>query len=119
MGFPAAGDDDPAGFDLDDVYDPDTLALVDAGPANNPAVDGTAPSRLANWSRSTAMGMVLTGVALGLQEVLDPAEQRPIVIEVDDAGQPGHLPVELFLDPDSPSGSLCLVHREAFPTPAV
>jgi len=65
------------------------------------------------------MGMVLTGFALGLQEVLDPEEQRPIVIEVDDEGRPLHLPIELFLDPDSPRGSLCLVHRDAFPTPVI
>jgi hypothetical protein len=32
------------------------------------------------------------------------------VIEVDDDGEPLDLPVQMFLDPDSPAGSLCIVH---------
>lgn len=103
---------------FDDLYDPGTLAALDGWRWDDGAA-APAPSRLASWSRSTALGVVLSGVALGLQEVLDPVERRPIVVEVDDDGQPAHLPVELFLDPDSPSGSLCLVHRDAFPAPAV
>ena len=120
---PDDGDDRPgrpggADFGIDDLYDADTLAVLDGWKVNGLA-PASAQSRVASWSRRTAMGMVLTGVALGLQEVLDPAEQRPIVIEVDDIGEPRHLPVELFLDPDSPAGSLCLVHRDLLPTPTV
>ena len=64
------------------------------------------------------MGMVLSGCALGLQEVLDPKSQRPIVIEVDAAGEPHDLPIELILDPDDPSGSLCIIRRDP-PAPIV
>ena len=59
--------------------------------------------------------MVLSGCALGLQEVLDPKAQRPIVIEVDSAGEPHDLPIQLILDPDDPSGSLCIVRRDPPP----
>lgn len=65
------------------------------------------------------MGAVLTGMALGLQEVFDPEEERQIVIEVDDEGLPGDLPVQVMLDPDSPSGTLCIVHREGVKPPVV
>lgn len=112
-------DVDPAEFD--DLYDPDTLAALDAWSLPDDADDaGRAPlpSRLSTWSRSTAMGMVLSGYALGLQEVLDPKSQRPIVIEVDAAGEPHDLPIELILDPDDPSGSLCIVRRDP-PPPVV
>ncbi len=109
------------GDDGEPLYDALTLAALAAfdPPSTDEGQAGTEPlpSKVSRWSRSTAMGMVLTGFALGIQEVLDPADDRPIVIEVDDDGEPHHLPVQLFLDPDSPSGSLCLVRREAFPPP--
>ncbi len=108
-------DVDPAGFD--GLYDPDTLAALDAwaAPEEAAAAPAPLPSRLSSWSRSTAMGMVLTGCALGLQEVLDPKSERPIVIEVDAAGEPHDLPIELILDPDDPSGSLCIIRRDPPP----
>ena len=59
------------------------------------------------------MGMVLSGCALGLQEVLDPKSQRPIVVEVDAAGEPHDLPIQLILDPDDPERQP--LHRPARP----
>ncbi len=103
--------------DFEDLYDPEILAALDAWAGSEP--DGLLPSRVNRWSRSTAAGMLLTGFALGLREVLDPEEDRPIVIEVDADGEPSHLPVQLFLDPDSPAGSLCLVRRDPLPRPPV
>lgn len=103
-----APDDDPVFFE--DIYDPDTLAALDAPVEARDEVP--LPSRLSSWSRSTTMGMVLSGYALGLQEVLDPKEERPIVIEVDADGEPHGLPIELLLDPDDPRGSVCIIHRD-------
>lgn len=111
-----------AGFDeFGDLYDPDTLAALDgwAVPVDAElAAPAPLPSRLSTWSRSTVMGMVLSGCALGLQEVLDPKSLRPIVVEVDAAGEPHDLPIELILDPDDPSGSLCIIRRDP-PPPVV
>lgn len=99
------GDDvSPVGFE--DRYDPEELAAIDAGP-RRPAAPVT---KVADWRRRSALGAVLTGMALGLQEVFDPEEERSIVIEVDAEGEPLDLPLQLILDPDSPSGSLCIVH---------
>jgi hypothetical protein len=103
---------------FDELYDPATLAALD-GWERAESPDLPLPSKVSRWSRSTALGMVLTGVALGLQEVLDPEDDRQIVIEVDDAGATPHLPIQLFLDPDSPAGSLCLVRRESIPEPSL
>ncbi len=111
-------DVDPSEFD--DLYDPETLAVLDAWAIPDEADSEPAPlpSRLSSWSRSTVMGMVLSGCALGLQEVLDPKSKRSIVVEVDAAGEPHDLPIQLILDPDDPSGSLCIVRRDP-PAPIV
>ncbi len=54
-------DRDP-GFE--DLYDPETNAALDAG-ASAPDEPEPMFTRVSRWSRSTAVGMVLTGVALG------------------------------------------------------
>ncbi len=120
--------------DLDDWYDdPRTVAKLDrwgAGDgspqsvfhAEDPDHVGTAPafaSRLNSWTRRTALGAVMQGMALGLQEVFEPKDQATIVIEVDDDGLPHDLPVQLLLDPDDPRGSLALVRRTGVKPPEV
>ena len=107
--------DDLSGAAFEDWYDPAELAAIEAAaPADDQPV-----SRLSQWSRRTAIGAVLTGMALGLQEVFDPEEDRPIVIEVDDDESLPDLPVQMILDPDSPRGSLCIIHRSHVPPPIV
>jgi len=109
--------DDLEADDFDELYDPDELAAIDAGPT---VVCSSEPvTRVSQWRRRSALGAVLTGMALGLQEVFDPEEERSIVIEVDDEGLPNDLPVQMILDPDSPAGSLCIVHRSDVPPPVV
>ncbi|MCU1454051.1 MAG: hypothetical protein JWN46_2197 [Acidimicrobiales bacterium] len=104
--------------EFDELYEPDVrAALDDWEPSSGPA-ERTLPSRLTSWSRSSMLGLVMTGWANGLQEVLDPRDAHPIVIEVDADGQPHGLPIELILDPDDPRGSLCIVHRTP-PPPVV
>lgn len=104
--------DDP--FGLEELYDDETVAALDGWrpPVGAPP---ELPSRVVRWSRSTVMGMVVTGFALGIQEVLEPKRDELIVVEVDADGEPQDLPVRLFLAPDDPSGSLCIVRRDAPP----
>ena len=110
---PGAGDrgEDPPPIDA--VYDDEVLALLDAWrpPDEAPPL----PSRMVSWSRSSLLGAVITGSALGLREVLDPPRDEQIVIEVDASGEPHDLPIRLVLDPDDPSGSLCIVRRDPPP----
>ncbi|HYI63012.1 MAG TPA: hypothetical protein VEW93_14560 [Acidimicrobiales bacterium] len=120
-GFPAEpptewpGPDAGAG-DFDEIYGPDVLAAIEAGPTRRSDEPVT---RVSQWRRRSALGAVLTGLALGFQEVFDPEDERSIVIEVDDTGLPSDLPVQMFLDPDSPAGSLCIVHRTDVKPPMV
>lgn len=104
--------DEPLGFD--ELYPPEALARIEAGPTRREPV-----TKVSQWRRHSALGAVLTGMALGLQEVFDPEEERSIVVEVDDDGMPADLPVQLVLDPDSPAGSLCIVHRSGVKPPVV
>jgi hypothetical protein len=109
--------DDVPGFD--ELYDPEVRAALDAWSPRPPAPPSPLPSRVVRWSRGSAAGAVLTGLALGLREVLDPRrDDEAIVIEVDADGEPHDLPVQLFLEPDDPAGSLCIVRRDP-PPPVV
>lgn len=107
-------DDEPDDVDFDDWYDEVDLAQIDAGPRH-----GKRSTGVVGWSRSSAVGAVLTGMVLGLKEVFQPEDEPAIVIEVDESGEPFDLPVQLFLDPDSPAGSLCLVRRDHLDPPVV
>ncbi len=91
---------------FEDRYDADELAAIEAGPTRR----DQPVTKVSQWRRRSALGAVLTGMALGLQEVFDPEDERSIVVEVDADGEPLDLPVQMFLDPDSPAGSLCIVH---------
>ncbi len=116
--------------DLEDWYDdPVTVGRVERWGDRNSILHADDPdhvaeappfaSRLNSWSRRTALGAVMQGMAVGLQEVFEPKEQATIVIEVDDDGLPHDLPVQLLLDPDSPEGSLAIVHRTGVKPPQV
>lgn len=112
---------DPAEpFDFDEVYDLETVAALDSWAPTAMSERPVQPlaSRLGSWSRSSSLGMVLSASALALQQVLYPDRDEAIVIEVDAEGEPHDLPIRLLLDPDDPSGSLCIVRRDP-PPPVV
>ena len=112
---PDGGGDPVAAFEA--RYPPEVLAAIDDWSPRE-RVERPLPSRMVRWSRGSLMGAVVTGWALGIQEVLEPRKDEAIVIEVDADGQPHDLPIRLFLDPDDPSGSLCIIRRDP-PPPTV
>lgn len=104
--------------DLGDWYDAEVAASLDAWEPPEHLVNRPLPSRLTTWSRSSLLGAIVSGFAFGIQEVLEPKQKDAIVIEVDADGEPHDLPIRLLLDPDDPSGSLCIVRRDP-PPPVV
>jgi hypothetical protein len=113
---PDGGDDAEADLGIEADYDDDVLAAVDAW--RPPEGAPTLPTRLISWKRRSIVGAVMAGWALGLREVLETDKDEQIVIEVDADGEPHDLPIRLMLDPDDPSGSLCIVRRDP-PPPVV
>src|SRR5438309_10294601 len=57
------------------------------------------PPRVERWRKRSATGALLTGIAMGLKEALDPRVEEPaIVAQV--PGQPvGDKPIDVHLDP--------------------
>lgn len=102
------------GLDLDEVYDADTLAALDAGaePQRPPAVG--AGEVLGGWRRAFVGGSIVTGLALGMGEVFDPDINREPVFEP--APDPGLEPVgrvTLFFVPGNPQATVAVVRRFA------
>ena len=63
----------------------------------------------ASWRRHTATGMVLSAIALGLQEALEPKEDNPpLIIEAD--GEPeDDEPISAYLVPGMPEASWVVI----------
>jgi hypothetical protein len=76
---------DRAGRDLDACYDAATVARLDRRARTRPSVEAPRPARR-GWSRRTATGALVTGLALGLREVLAPTEDEPVIEEIDPNG---------------------------------
>lgn len=76
---------DPA--DLDGIYDPATLARLDRPVrTRSESPDGGRPTTTGRWRRGTATGVLITGLGLGLREVLAPAPNEPVIEEIDPNG---------------------------------
>ena len=69
------------------------------------------PLRFNNWMKRSATGAVMTGIAIGLREALEP--RRPevaFVIEASDPDGPDG-PIDLRFDPDSPQNTVAVIRR--------
>lgn len=102
----------------DDEDGLDHLREVEAWRHGDPVPAPPFFSRLAGWSRESMVGAAMAGWTRALEDLLLAEREEQIVIEVDADGEPHDLPIRLFLDPDDPSGSLCVVRRDP-PPPVV
>jgi hypothetical protein len=67
------------------------------------------PPPIESWRRRSAMGAILTGIAMGLKEALEPQRDEPgVVIQV--SGEPvDDLPVEAHVDDQRPRESVVTI----------
>jgi hypothetical protein len=107
-----ADDDDPFGYsyhdddggsgnagDLDaDPYRPYQTAEDDAHTALPPKVEA--------WRKRSAAGAILTGFALGLQQVFDKEREQPAIIMQTSGDPPTDLPVEATVEQGRPRQSV-------------
>lgn len=93
-----AGDDEP-------FYDEATERRLDAAATPAEAAGRRTTRRVAGVRKASGVGAVLTGIAMGLQEVFYPEEDE-IEMVVDANGEPDlDHPVILDFDPTSPPGT--------------
>jgi hypothetical protein len=73
------------------------------------------PPRAESWRRRSAMGAILSGIAFGLKEALEPERDEPaIVVQV--SGDPiGDRPVEASLDDRAPKDSVVTIRPWLLP----
>lgn len=101
-------DEDEANHETDEADEIDAAQweLLDSDEEIRPT------SSVGRFARGTATGAILTGMAIGLQQIFDPNEHEQIAI-VQPAPEEPDTPraVEAFLDPDDPTQSSVLVRN--------
>lgn len=82
--------------------------------AQTEAEDGKDPLRFSNWMKRSATGAVMTGIAVGLREALQPQNREaPFVIEAKGEPDDPDRPIDLRFDPDSPADTVAFIRRPA------
>jgi hypothetical protein len=64
---------------------------------------------LAKWRRRTAAGVVLSAVAIGLQEALEGEREIPSIVQPAPGAPPDDEPIDLYLDPDHPEATVAVI----------
>ncbi len=106
VGDPGDGADDDRGVA---PSGPDTGDVVDPYEGSDPGKD---PLRFSNWMKRSATGAVMTGIAVGLKEALQPQKKEvPFVIEARGEPDDPDKPIDLHFDPDSPADTVAIIRR--------
>lgn len=70
------------------------------------------PLRFSNWMKRSATGAVMTGIAFGLKEALQPKrEEVALVIEAPGEPDDPDKPIDLRFDPESPADTVAIIRR--------
>jgi hypothetical protein len=118
---PDAGDHveppvDPAGVDGAEsaAGGEDQPTGASDGPPSEDGIDpGRDPLRFNNWRRRSTTGVLMTGIAVGLQKALELPKQQPaFVIEASDEPDPDG-PIQLKFDPDNPAATVAIIRPPA------
>ena len=101
---------EPPEDSLSEDYRAEDYLPEDAGPPNDEPDDGEVhtalPGRVEAWRRRSATGAVLTGFALGLQQVFETKKDEPAIIMETSGEPPKDLPVEADFEYGRPRSSV-------------
>jgi hypothetical protein len=116
---PDAGDRDQALDDPEGVpgegAEGRPVGSVDGLPSEDGVDPGRDPLRFDNRRRRSTAGVLMTGIAVGLQKALEVPKQQPaFVIEASDEPDPDG-PILLKFDPDNPSATVAIIRPPAAP----
>jgi len=69
------------------------------------------PLQFQKWIKRSASGAVLSGIALGLQQVYQPRRELPaFVMEATGEPEDPNAPITLHFDPDDPKKTVAVIH---------
>jgi len=72
------------------------------------------PLRFNHWMKRSAAGAVLSGIALGLQQALEPKRELPaFVMEAPGEPEDPDAPITLHFDPDDPTKTVAVIRTLA------
>jgi len=119
---PGDGDPEPAGAAAPPA--PDDVAPGDGRPDAGDERDGadepvgSDPLRFNQWMKRSATGAVLSGIALGLQQALEPKRNLPTFV-MEAPGEPDDpdAPITLHFDPDDPTKTIAVIRSADRPGP--
>jgi hypothetical protein len=112
---PAGGElhDGEPPVDLDDVGDNSDIGPIGEETGGGPE-GAKDPLRFSNWMKRSATGAVMTGIAMGLQQALEPQNRQvPFVIEAKGEPEDPDRPIDLRFDPDSPADTVAIIRQPA------
>jgi len=86
----------------------------DVGPGDHEVPSGEDPLRFHHWMKRSAAGAVLSGIALGLQQALEPKRELPAFV-MEAPGEPDDpdAPIVLHFDPDDPTKTVAVIRPPA------
>ncbi len=72
------------------------------------------------WMKRSATGAVLSGIALGLQQALEPKRELPaFVMEAPGEPEDPDAPITLHFDPDDPTKTVAVIRTPAAGSPPI
>jgi len=110
-GYEATGDgDDLVGWEDDRS---DRPGEIDQGDHDDGEAGVGSPDRFTRIRRSTA-GMMMTGIAIGLQEALElPKKEPAFVIKASSDPEGPQGPIDLHFDPDDPTKTVAIIRSQS------
>ncbi len=120
---PGDGDPEPVGGVAPGA--PGAATADDATPEHVAPGDGTDeqdeddpgphdPLRFNHWMKRSTAGAVLSGIALGLQQALEPKRELPaFVMEAPGEPEDPDAPITLHFDPDDPTKTVAVIRTPA------
>ena len=107
---------DPFGVDpLDDLAGEDEFYEFPEETEDDGEAHTALPNKVEAWRRRSATGAILTGFALGLQQVFEPKRDEPGVIMETSGDPPRDLPVEADFEYGRPKQSIVNVRPWLLP----
>ena len=102
-------DEDDA-WALEDVYDDETVALIERAARPPRGTEGVIPR-----GRSGMTGLVMAGMMTGVADVLDPEREQPEMVEFSpDRPDPETMPVQFVHVPGDPQASRLILRPWLF-----